>query len=297
MPACPSASRVELAEATGILMASGLGGTNTLIDQIATCRIDGPSRVSPFFIPMAIANMAAGVAGIMFGALGPNYSTTSACASSGHALGESYEIIKRGDAERHGRRRLRGARRRCHGGRVRAHEGALHAQRRPRGGQPAVRRRPRRLRRRRGRRQPSSSRSWTHAQRRGARIYAEVCGYGATADGHHITTPSPGGAGAVRAARRALHKAGLEPSRHRPRQRPCHQHRRGRPHRADGHQRARRRPRRQRQRHRHQVIDRPHARRGRGRGRGGHGQGARGRRRAAHAEPARARRATPARST
>jgi len=80
-------------------MSSGLGGTNTLIDQIATVRTEGPGRVSPFFIPMAIANMAAGVAGITFGALGPNYSTTSACASSGHALGESYEIIKRGDAE------------------------------------------------------------------------------------------------------------------------------------------------------------------------------------------------------
>ena len=71
----------------------------TSYEQIATTRIDGPNRVSPFFIPMAIANMPAGVSGIMFGAQGPNYSTTSACASSGHALGESYEIIKRGDAD------------------------------------------------------------------------------------------------------------------------------------------------------------------------------------------------------
>jgi len=89
----------ELAEQTGILMSSGLGGTNTLIDQIAIARMQGPSRVSPFFIPMAIANMPSGVAGIMFGALGPNFSTTSACASSGHAIGEAYEIIKRGDAD------------------------------------------------------------------------------------------------------------------------------------------------------------------------------------------------------
>jgi 3-oxoacyl-[acyl-carrier-protein] synthase II len=87
------------AESTGILMGSGLGGTNTLIEQIATTRIEGPNKVSPFFIPMAIANMPAGVAGIMFGAQGPNYSTTSACASSGHAIGEAYEIIKRGDAD------------------------------------------------------------------------------------------------------------------------------------------------------------------------------------------------------
>ena len=74
------------AEGTGILMGSGLGGTNTLIEQIATARIEGPGKVSPFFIPMAIANMPAGVAGITFGAQGPNYSTTSACASAGHAL-------------------------------------------------------------------------------------------------------------------------------------------------------------------------------------------------------------------
>ena len=89
----------ELAEMTGILMSSGLGGANPLIEQIAACRIDGPRAVSPFFIPMAIANMPAGVAGISFGALGPNYSNTSACASSGHAIGESYEIIRRGDAD------------------------------------------------------------------------------------------------------------------------------------------------------------------------------------------------------
>ena len=61
----------ELAEQTGILMASGLGGTGTLIDQIGASAISGPDRLSPFFIPMAIANMASGVAGIIFGALGP----------------------------------------------------------------------------------------------------------------------------------------------------------------------------------------------------------------------------------
>ena len=71
----------EEAEATGILLGSGLGGTNTLIDQIATVRMEAPNRVSPFFIPMAIGNMPAGVAGITYGAQGPNYSTTSACAS------------------------------------------------------------------------------------------------------------------------------------------------------------------------------------------------------------------------
>ena len=201
----------EMAEQTGILMGSGLGGTNTLIDQIATCRIDGPNRVSPFFIPMAIANMPAGVAGIMFGALGPNYSTTSACASSGHAIGEAYEIIKRGDADIMvgggceapvadatvaGFARMKALSTRNDDPKAASRpfdadrDGFVVAE-----GAGAL-----------------ILEELEHAQRRGARIYAEVCGYGATADGYHITMPSPGGAGAVRAARRALHKAGLEAS-------------------------------------------------------------------------------------
>ena len=89
----------ELAEATGVIIGSGLGGTGTLIDQIGTWATRGPDRLSPFFIPMAIANMAAGQAAISFGAMGPNFATTSACASSGHAIGEATEMILRGDAE------------------------------------------------------------------------------------------------------------------------------------------------------------------------------------------------------
>lgn len=201
----------ELAEMTGVLMGSGLGGTNTLIDQIAACRIDGPNRVSPFFIPMAIANMSAGVAGITFGALGPNYSTTSACASSGHAIGESYEIIRRGDADV----MFAGG---CEAPVADATVAGFARMKAlsTRNDDPTAASRP-----------FDADRDGfvvaegaatlvleelEHAQRRGARIYAEVCGYGATADGYHITTPSPGGMGAVRAARRALHKAALEPS-------------------------------------------------------------------------------------
>jgi 3-oxoacyl-[acyl-carrier-protein] synthase II len=209
--ALPGRLEGELAEATGILMSSGLGGTNTLIDQIATVRTEGPGRVSPFFIPMAIANMAAGVAGITFGALGPNYSTTSACASSGHALGESYEIIKRGDAEV----MVAGG---CEAPVADATVAGFARMKAlsTRNDDP-----------------PAASRPFDvdrdgfvvaegagslileeleHALRRGVRIYAEVCGYGATADAHHITTPSPGGEGAIRAARRALSKAAMEPT-------------------------------------------------------------------------------------
>jgi len=161
---------------------------------------------------MAIANMPSGVAGITFGALGPNFSTTSACASSGHAIGEAYEIIRRGDAEI----MVGGG---CEAPVYAATVGGFAAMRAlsTRNDDPAGASRP-----------FDAGRDGFvvaegaaalileelgHAQARGARIHAEICGYGATADGHHITTPSPGGAGAVRAARRALQKAGLEADR------------------------------------------------------------------------------------
>ena len=208
----PERLKGTLAEQTGILMSTGLGGTGTLIEQISTSATKGPGRLSPFFIPMAIANMPAGVAGIFFGALGPNYSTTSACASSGHAVGEAYEIIKRGDAEV----MVGGG---CEAPVYPATVGGFAAMRAlsTRNDDPEGASRP-----------FDAGRDGfvvaegaaalileerSHAEQRGVRIYAEVCGYGATADGHHITTPSPGGEGAVRAARRALQKAGLEADR------------------------------------------------------------------------------------
>ena len=198
----------ELAEQTGVLMASGLGGTGTLIDQIGSSALHGPGRLSPFFIPMAIANMPSGMTSITFGALGPNYSPTSACASSGHAIGEACEIIKRGDAEI----MIGGG---CEASVYGAIMGGFAAMRAlsTRNDDPAGASRP-----------FDAGRDGFvvaegaatlileelgHAERRGAGLHAEVCGYGATADGHHITTPSPGGVGAVRAARRALEKAGL----------------------------------------------------------------------------------------
>jgi 3-oxoacyl-[acyl-carrier-protein] synthase II len=198
------------AESTGILMGSGLGGTNTLIEQIATTRIEGPNKVSPFFIPMAIANMPAGVAGIMFGAQGPNYSTTSACASSGHAIGEAYEIIKRGDADM----MIAGG---CEAPVADATVAGFARMKAlsTRNDDPQAASRPFDAERDGFVVAEGSGalvlEDLERAQRRGARIYCEVMGYAATADAYHITTPTPGGMGAVRAARRALLKAGLEP--------------------------------------------------------------------------------------
>ena len=88
-----------LAEATGIILGTGLGGVNTLCEQIEINSTRGPDRVSPFFVPMAIPNVGAGQLSITFGALGPNFAIVSACATGGHAIGESWEIIRRGDAD------------------------------------------------------------------------------------------------------------------------------------------------------------------------------------------------------
>ena len=200
----------ELADRTGTIIGSGLGGSGTLIEQITINVTRGPDRLSPFFIPMAIANLAAGQTAIQFGARGPSWATVSACATAGHAIGEASETIIRGDADV----MLAG------GSEASIYEvlvGAFGAMRAlsTRNDDP-----------------PGASRPFDegrdgfviaegagvlvleefgHARRRGARILAELRGYGATADAHHITLPAPGGAGAVRAARAALKKAELAP--------------------------------------------------------------------------------------
>jgi 3-oxoacyl-[acyl-carrier-protein] synthase II len=199
------------ADRTGVIMGSGLGGSGTLIEQISINATRGPDRISPFFIPMAIANLASGQTAITFGARGPNYATVSACATGGHAIGEASEIIIRGDADT----MIAG------GSEAPVYEalvGAFAAMRAlsTRNDDPAGASRP-----------FDEGRDGFviaegagvlileelgHARRRNARIFAEVCGYGATADAHHITLPAPGGAGGVRAARMALSKAGIDAS-------------------------------------------------------------------------------------
>ena len=201
----------ELAERTGAIVGSGLGGSGTLVEQIMINATRGPDRLSPFFIPMAIANMASGQTAISFGAKGPNYATVSACATAGHALGEAAETIIRGDADV----MLAG------GSEAPVFEplvGAFSAMRAlsTRNDDPAGASRP-----------FDEGRDGFviaegaavlvleelgHARRRGVPILAELCGYGATADAVHITLPAPGGAGGVRAARRALEKAGMAPA-------------------------------------------------------------------------------------
>jgi 3-oxoacyl-[acyl-carrier-protein] synthase II len=200
-----------LAERTGVLIGSGLGGSGTLIDQIGTGVTRGPDRLSPFFIPMSIANMPAGQTAMATGAQGPNFAPVSACATGGHAIGEANEMILRGDADM----MLAG------GTEAVIFEtivGAFAAMRAlsTRNDDPQGASRPFD----KGRDGFVIAEGCAivlleeleHAIARGAAPLAELLGYGASADAYHVTLPSPGGAGAVRAGRRALEKAGISPA-------------------------------------------------------------------------------------
>jgi len=200
----------DLAERTGVILGTGLGGVGTLIDGFTTNAMRGPDRISPFLIPMGIPNIGAGQVAIQFGMTGPNFTTVSACATGGHALGESSEIIRRGDADL----MVAGG---TEAGIYEAIVGGFASMRAlsTRNDDPTAASRP-----------FDAERdgfvigegagvvvleALEHAEARGAEILAELAGYGATADASHITLPAPGGIGAVRAARRAFEKAGLTP--------------------------------------------------------------------------------------
>ncbi len=198
----------EEAERTGVILGTGLGGVGTLIEGISINVTRGPDRMSPFFIPMGIPNVGAGHVAISFGMTGPNFATVSACASSGHAIGEAWETIRRRDAET----MIAGG---AEAGIYEALIGGFCAMRAlsTRNDDPEAASRPFD----RGRdgfvvgegAGVIVLESLEHADARGVEPLAELVGYGAAADASHITLPPPGGVGAVRAARRALEKAGM----------------------------------------------------------------------------------------
>ncbi len=195
----------------GVSIATGVGGLETLIDQVLVMEKRGPGRLSPFLVPMLMANAASAQVSMQFGLRGPNLTHVSACASSAHALGESAEMIRRGMAE------------------VMVAGGAeaaviplaigafsnMHAMSR-RNDDPEGASRP--FDKDRDGFVLSEGAAAViledreHALARGARIYAELVGYGATADAYHITSPSPEGEGNARAMKMALEEAGLEPT-------------------------------------------------------------------------------------
>jgi 3-oxoacyl-[acyl-carrier-protein] synthase II len=197
-------------ERFGVIFGSGIGGMYTFEQQTRVLVTKGPKRVSPFFIPMFIPDMASGKVSIRFGAKGPNYATVSACASSGHALGDALRILQRGDADV----MLAGGTEAAITPLCIAGFSSMKAMS-TRNDDPEAASRP-----------FDAGRdgfvigegagavvleTLEHAQARGARIFAELAGYGASADAYHITAPEPTGAGAQFAMKAALADAGAEP--------------------------------------------------------------------------------------
>ncbi len=201
----------ESAHRVGVYIASGIGGFATIEREHKALLEGGPRRISPFFIPSAIINLAAGQVSIRFGAKGPNSATCTACSASAHAVGDAFEIIRRGAADAM-----------IAGGSEAAITpmgvGGFAAMRAlsTRNDEPARASRPF-DRNRDGFIIGEGSgvivlEELEWARRRGARIYAEIVGYGMSADAFHITAPSEGGEGAVRVMELALAQAGVDPA-------------------------------------------------------------------------------------
>jgi 3-oxoacyl-[acyl-carrier-protein] synthase II len=195
----------------GVIVGSGIGGLKSFEEQHDVYRERGASKISPFFIPMFIADIAAGIVSMRFGAKGPNYATVSACATSAHSIGDAYRIIQYGDADV----MIAGGSEAtvtpmAIGGF--ANMKALSE----RNDSPETASRP-----------FDATRDGfvmgegagivileelEHAKARGATIYAEMAGYGATGDAYHLTAPAPDGEGAQRAMRRAMKDANITPA-------------------------------------------------------------------------------------
>ena len=195
----------------GVLIGSGIGGIQTLLETHKTLLEKGPDRVSPFFIPMMIVNMASGLVSMRFGAKGPNSSVVTACATGNHAIGDAFKIIQRGDADL----MLAGGAEAIIIPLTIAGFCAMKAMS-TRNDEPTKASRP-----------FDAERdgfvcgegggvvlveALEHAQRRDARIYGEIVGYGMTGDAHHLTAPDPEGDGAARAMTAALRDGGLAAS-------------------------------------------------------------------------------------
>jgi 3-oxoacyl-[acyl-carrier-protein] synthase II len=195
----------------GVIIGSGIGGLKSFEEQHDVYRELGPSKISPFFIPMFIADIAAGIVSMQFNAKGPNYATVSACATSAHAIGDAFRTIQYGDADV-------------------MITGGAEATVTPMaiGGFANMK-----ALSERNDSPESASRPFDatrdgfvmgegagivvleeleHALARGAKIYGEIVGYGATGDAYHLTAPAPDGEGAQRAMKRALRDAGLTPA-------------------------------------------------------------------------------------
>jgi 3-oxoacyl-[acyl-carrier-protein] synthase II len=194
----------------GVIIGSGIGGIGTFEEQHGRFVEKGPSRVSPFFVPMFIADIAAGLVSIRYGAKGPNYATVSACASGAHAIGNAFRSIQTGESDV----MITGGTEASVTPMTLSGFAAMNALS-ERNDSPATASRP-----------FDATRDGfvlgegagmmileelEHARARGATIIAELAGFGQTADAYHITAPATGGEGAVRAMQAALRSAGARP--------------------------------------------------------------------------------------
>ena len=196
----------------GIIFGSAIGGVPGIVEQVEILRDRGPDRVSPNFLPNVLVDSASGQLAISLGITGPNYAVVSACATGSHAVGEAAELIKRGDADAV----IAGGTESCIVPLILAGFTAMR-------GLAAEDEHP-----------PLASRpfdatragfvmsegagallleDWEHAERRGAAIHAEVLGYGASNDAHHLAQPEPEAKGVATMMRTALERAGVEPER------------------------------------------------------------------------------------
>jgi 3-oxoacyl-[acyl-carrier-protein] synthase II len=198
------------ADDIGVYVGSGIGGLVTLHDQFKVLHEKGPDRISPFFINMMIVDGAPGIISIMTGAKGPNWAAVSACATSGNTIGEAWETIRRGDAKA----MIAGGAEKAITPIAMAAFDNMHALSRH-NENPQEASRPFDAQRDGFVMGEGSGmlllEDLDFAQERGAPILAELVGYGCTGDAYHETAPAPGGAGLVRAMRRALQKAGMQP--------------------------------------------------------------------------------------
>ena len=198
-------------ERTGVVIGSGIGGMQTYEENCAAYVLKGPDRVSPFFVPMFIPDIAAGLVSIRYGLKGPNYATVSACASSAHAIGDSFHLIRNGTADA---MVTGGAEAAITGLTVAAFSNmkALSS----RNDSPETASRPF-DRDRDGFVLGDGGaivvlESLEHAERRGAEILGEVLGYGLSSDAYHITSPAEHGEGAQRAMRLCLADGNVSPA-------------------------------------------------------------------------------------
>ena len=194
----------------GVLVSSGIGGLNTLTEQIRTLTAKGPGRVSPLLIPMMIGDLASGNISIICGAKGPNMGLVTACATGTHSIGEAMWMIKRGDADI----MLAGGAEASISEIGMAGFSSMKAMSQ-RNDDPLHASRPFDANRDGFVMSEGAGvlilEDYEHAKKRGANILAELVGYGATGDSYHITSPHPEGEGAARAIQMALGHAGLNP--------------------------------------------------------------------------------------